>query len=601
MTKAREEVQHQDKWNVEAIFPNRSSWENEMQKWTPINGKPFQEITKYQNRLKEGKETLKSALETLLSHQRAIEKLETYAHLKNDENIANDLHKSDFAKIQSLSVELNEACAWFEPELLSLPDEVLKTYLNAPSLKEYRFFLEKILLLKKHTLSKENEELLALSQKPLSSLYKTFSALTDADFVFGEAEDSQGKKREITHGLYGLYIRDRDRKLRENAFKTYHGKYAEYENTLCELLQGQVQKNRFIAKARNFSSCLEAALKPNNIDVSVYHSLIQSVNAHLGSLHNYMRVRKKLLKLDALHLYDLYVPVTESVNITMNYEDAEKAIIESVAPLGKEYQAILSKGLLQDRWVDRYENKNKRSGGYSSGSFDTMPYILMNYKELLRDVFTLAHEAGHSMHSYLSRTHQPYHYSFYSIFVAEVASTFNEELLMKNLLQKLTSKEEKIFLINQKIEDIRGTLFRQSLFAEFELLIHEFVEKNIPLTPKLLKEEYQKLNAKYFGKEVIIDPEGIIEWARIPHFYYNFYVYQYATGISAALALSSNVLNGKDKEREAYLNFLKGGSSKYPIDLLKAAGCDMRSQEPVTLAIQRFDQLVGQLEELAIS
>lgn len=317
----------------------------------------------------------------------------------------------------------------------------------------------------------------------------------------------------------------------------------------------------------------------------------------MDALHRYVDLRKKVLKLKELHLYDMYTPLVSSFEIKMSYKQAEEIVIESVAPLGPEYQNLLRKGFKEQRWVDRYENQNKRSGAYSSGCYDSMPYILMNYKSILRDVYTLAHEAGHSMHSLYTHTHQPYQYGDYPIFLAEVASTFNEELLMQLMLERANSKEERAYLINSKIDDIRGTLFRQTMFAEFELWLHETAENNIPLTPKLIKEQYHSLNRKYYGKSVVIDKEADAEWSRIPHFYYNFYVFQYATGISAALALSERVLKGGNKEREEYLSFLKAGCSKYPIEILKDAGVDMRSPKPVEAAIQKFDSLVKLLDK----
>lgn len=597
--KNREEVALEDRWNVEYLYPNFDAWEKEFQTIAREGKSPrWPELAQYKGKLGEGPQQVKAALEAILELDRKISKLHTYAHLRHDEDIANDQAKKAYSKITAVSHELSQEASWFEPELLALPQQKIDSYLHSPLLAEYKFHLEKIVRVKKHMLSEENEELMALAGQALDTPYKTFNALSDADFNFGTIVDSKSEKKELTHALYGLYLRDHDRKLRENAFKQLHGKYGKYENTLGELTAGQVKKAVFNSRARKYSGCLEASLFPKNIDTSVYHALIQAVNDEIQVLHRYVKLREKVLNIGQLHLYDMYVPLTPHMDIEMSYEEAENLVIESVAPLGEEYQQLLKKGLKEQRWADRYENKNKRSGAYSSGCFDSLPYILMNYKGIIKDVFTLAHEAGHSMHSLLSRKTQPYQYSDYPIFLAEVASTFNEELLMQLLLKKLTKKEEKIFLINQKIEDIRGTLFRQTMFAEFELMIHEMGEKNIPLTPATLKEEYRKLNAKYFGSTVKIDEEAVIEWARIPHFYYNFYVYQYATGISAALSLADLVTKGGAKERDAYLNFLKSGCSRYPIDTLKLAGVDMRSPAPVKQTISKFGNLVADLEKL---
>jgi oligoendopeptidase F len=598
MTKTRQEVAVEDRWNIEKLYPTREDWEKDyLANTNQGQESQWPEVTAFIGKLNNGPEEVKKALETLLERQRQLSKMHTYASLRYNEDKANDVAKGDLFKATSAYHEFTQATSWFEPELLSLPDSTLKSYLSSPVLKDYVFYLEKIVNLKPHTLNKENEEILALSLKALQASRKAFGAMNDADFKFGTVVDSKGNSYNVTHGQYAVSIRDQDRVLRENIFKKYHGTFIDFENTLCELLAGQVSNDIFMARARKFNSSLESALKPNNIDTSVYHSLINAVTKRINSLHRYNKLRKKILKLDTQYNYDLQVPLTPSLDIKMSYKEAEQAIIESVAPLGKDYQKTLADGLLKERWVDRFENKNKHSGAFSGGCYDSMPYILMNYKSLMRDVFTLAHEAGHSMHTKLSKS-QPYQYYDYPIFVAEVASTFNEELLSQYLLKKYTGKNEQIFLINQKIEDIRGTLFRQTMFAEFELLIHEMGEKNIPLTPSALRQEYAKLNSKYMGPDVEFAPEASIEWARIPHFYANFYVYQYATGISAALALAQKVTQGGEKERNDYLTFLKSGSSKYPIDLLKVAGVDMKTSAPVEAAIDRFDQLVTQLEKL---
>jgi|694.fasta_scaffold25629_5 oligoendopeptidase F len=602
MIVSRDEVLTQDKWNVEAFYPNFDSWQKEFKAICPQETNPhWPFLQEYKGHLGDKPETLRDCLESILSLARKLSSLHTYAHLRHDEDITHDGHKSAYNSITAVFYDFQQETSWFEPELLALPEATLNVWLKSPVLADYRFYIEKIVRIKKHMLTPEMEELMALSSKALQTSHKTFSALNDADLKFGTVIDSEGKERELTHGTMGIYIRDRDRLLRERAFKQMHDKYLDFENTLCELVNGQIQSHVYNAKARHYSGCLEAALFPKNIDTSVYHSLIKAVHSQMPSLHKYIGLRKKILGLDTLHLYDMYVPLTPNIDIKMPYEEAQSLVIESTAPLGPEYQELLRQGLEAQRWVDRYENKNKRSGAYSSGCYDSMPFILMNYKQLLRDVFTLAHEAGHSMHSLLSHKYQPYHYSDYPIFLAEVASTFNEELLIRLLLEKAKSKEEKIFLINQKIEDIRATLFRQTLFAEFELKVHELAEKNVPLTPKLLKEIYRHLNEQYFGSEAFIDSEIDIEWARIPHFYYNFYVFQYATGISAALALADKVLREGDQARDAYLSFLKGGSSLYPIDLLRVAGVDMRSPEPVEAAIRKFSGLVDQLENLIFS
>lgn len=599
MTRTRTDVLIEDQWDLDSLYPSLKDWERDFNAFINLQQKPhWPQIGAYRGTLKQGPQKVKEALQTILELERKLVKLYTYVHLRHDEDIAQSTFKAAYEQAVAAIHYFSQETAWLQPELLTLSEEVLETYLDSPVLKDYRFYLEKMIRLKSHTLSPENETLMALAGQALQTSHKAFSAINDADFKFGSVLDQAGVERPITHGTYSLYIRDQDRTLRERAFKQYHQQFLKYENTLCELLTGQVQNHVFNARARRYPSSLDAALFPKNIDTSVYHALIQAVNEKLNVLHRYMRLRKKVLGVSQLHLYDVYVPLTSEMDIRMPYQEAEDIVIECVAPLGTDYQNALKQGFKQQRWVDRYENQNKRSGAYSSGCFDSQPYILMNYKDILRDVFTLAHEAGHSMHSLYSHRNQPYHYSDYPIFLAEVASTFNEDLLNRLVLKKFPSKEEKIFLLNQKIEDIRGTLFRQTMFAEFELLIHQKVEQGIPLTPQLLKEEYRALNQKYFGPDVVIDEEIEIEWARIPHFYYNFYVFQYATGISAALALAERVVKGGNKEREDYLNFLKAGSSRYPIEILKLAGIDMTSPAPVKAAIQKFEDAIKELEAL---
>lgn len=599
MLRNRDEVSIEDRWNVEDLYSTFECWEQEFKEVSNEGQSPrWPGIFKYQGKLSESPETLKKALEEIFTLSRKLEKLYTYAHLKHDEETSDDQGRSAYMRSIGALHQLTQDLSWFEPELLEMPENLWQKTLDDPALKPYRFHLERIYRLKPHTLSKDSEKLLAMAGKALTSPQRAFKALNDADFVFGSVKDKDGKEHHVTHAEYSVMMRSKDRTLRKNAFETYHSKFRKYENTLCELLSGQIESQVFNARARNFESSLEAALFPNNIPPRVYRTLIDVVNQRLPSLHRYFKIRKELLGVDELHMYDMYVPLTPNVDMKMPYDQACDEIIDSVESLGSEYQKTLKQGMTVDRWVDKFENKSKRSGGYSSGCYDSMPYILMNYKGIIRDVFTLAHEAGHSMHSFLSRKNQPYHYGDYPIFVAEVASTFNEELLTKHLLKKDPSNEEKAFLINQKLEDIRGTLFRQTMFAEFELKIHEMVENGIPLTPKLLRESYHALNKKYFGNEVVIDEAIDIEWARIPHFYYNFYVYQYATGISAALTLSDKIEKGGDTDKEAYLSFLKGGSSKFPMELLTIAGADMSKPEPVMTAIDRFDRMLDELEEL---
>ena len=599
ISQERGERAERDCWNVEALYPHWQAWEEEMSRIGNESQTPhWPSIASYKQKWQQAPQLLKELIELCLSIERKFDKLYAYASLRHDEDVASEIPKRAWARITSLIFDFRQETAWIEPSLLEFPTEKMQLFLKDASLKDYQFYLEKILRLKPHVLPASEEELLAKAGMALETANRAFNAFNDADLKFPNVLDGQGKERELTHGKYLVYMRDRDRVLRENTFKTLHRTFMGFENTVCELLNGQIQAHVFAIKARKYDSSLHAALYHNQIDTVVYEALIKTVKAHLPALHKYISVRKKALQLDAIHIYDLQVPLVKEINMDMSYEQAVDAIIHSLAVMGVEYQRALKEGLLQARWVDRYENARKRSGAYSGGCYESMPYILMNYHGTFNDVMTLTHESGHSMHSLLSRTHQPFHYSQYSIFVAEVASTFHEELLFHYFLDKAQKKEEKIFLINQKIDDMRATLLRQTLFAEFELQLHRFVEEGRPLTPALLKEEYRRLNAQYYGAQLVLDPEVDIEWARIPHFYYNFYVYQYATGISAAHALVEKVRKEGERARDQYIAFLSSGSRHYPLDVLNLAGVDMRSDQPVASAMQHFAQLVDTLEQL---
>ena len=599
MTVTRDQVAKDDQWNLNSLYPSFKEWDEDYKKLIKSESPPyFSHLCKNKGKFKENATFLHETLDEFLQTERLTRKLYTYAHLRHDEDIADNISKTHFEKILLAYHLLSQEISWMEPEILSLDENTLQQYMKSTVLKEYHFYLEKLLRLKPHVLPEREEALLAMAEQALVTSQKAFSAINDADFQFPDILDSDEKTHPLTHAMYGMHIRSQDRTLRKNSFLTMHNKYREFENSLTELLSGQTQKHLFCTRARNYATCLDSALFSKNIDSEVYHSLIGAVHDNISVLHEYMGLRKRLLSLDELHMYDLYVPTISQFDKKYTYQEAEDLVIESLQPLGEEYVETVRKGLKQDRWVDRYENKNKRSGAYSSGCYDSMPYVLMNFRGMLRDVFTLAHEVGHSMHSYLSHKHQPYVYSDYAIFVAEVASTFNEELLMNTLLAKASSDTEKAFLINEKIEDIRATFFRQTMFAEFELLIHTLAEQGQSITPELLKNEFMRLNKFYFGSNVFVDPEVAVEYARIPHFYYNFYVFQYATGISAALALSNKVLTEGAPAVKKYLNFLQSGSSDYPIELLSKAGVDMRSKAPVSNTLTKFSTLVKELDRL---
>lgn len=597
MVKDRNQIPEKDRWNVAALYSDPREWKKEFLEIQSEEKAPhWPELKSYRGKLKDPL-AASDFLKIYFSLDRRLSKLHTYANLRMDEDLGNDEFKRDFGLISSLCHAFSLECAWVEPEILGLSDEQYRSLKDCPTLKDYQFFLEKLGRMRPHVLPPEQEELIALGTKTLDTAHKAFGALNNADLTFAPAIDSKGIEHPLTNGTYLSYLRNSDRNLRKSAFINLHKGFLGHENTLCELISGHVQNHLFTAKARKFKNCLDAALFPNAIDPAVYTNLIAQVRTHLPLMHEYIAFRKERMKIDKVHIYDLYLPMVEEMKIEMSYDEACSAIVDSVEPLGADYQNILKKGLTKDRWVDVFENVRKRSGAYSSTCYDGMPYILMNFHGTFSDAQTLAHEAGHSMHSFLSRKKQPYIYAHYPIFVAEVASTFNEILLLSLMKQRSKSKKELAYLINDEIERIRATLFRQTLFAEFELQLHKWAEEGVPFTPALLKKRYLELNRDYYGPDLAIDLELEIEWARIPHFYSNFYVYQYATGLSAAMALNQMAVSS-EKNRNSYLEFLSSGGSAYPLDLLKKAGVDMRKPDAVNAALKRFGELVLELKKV---
>ncbi|MEL7431084.1 MAG: oligoendopeptidase F [Chlamydiota bacterium] len=601
----RDDIPQEHTWNMEYIYEDLSYWNADLQECSQKKDWPKKEA--YEDQLEDPK-IAKQLFDQVFSLERWIEKLYAYAHHRYDENLKNTDYKEAYIKVKHLHTEFQQATSWIRPAILSLDEETFLQLLESESLKDYKRILQSMERIRKHTLSEKEESLLALAQQPLSSLHMAFSALNNADLAFAPAIDRSGQERELSQSAYGRYLHSSDRELRKSAYENFLAEYAAHENTFTELLQGKVASHAYLARTRNFQNSLEAALYNNKIDTEVYHNLISTVKENIQALHKYVTLRKKVLGLDELRRYDLYVPLVHYNGFNMSYDEARATVVDSVSALGKEYQTTLRKGLYEERWVDVYENKNKRSGAYSGGCYDSYPYILLNFpvnggteslkdSGNLREVFTLAHESGHSMHTQKSRENQPFVDANYPIFVAEVASTLNEQLLLHNLLGKAESREEKAYLISYAIDSICGTLFRQTLFAEFELQLHEWVENGTPITPQLVRNEYQKLHEEYYGPDLVMDPLLGVECLRIPHFYYNFYVYQYATGISAALALWKEIT--KDAAaKDRYLTFLSSGGSKFPLELLELAGIDMRKKEPIASAIDHFSSLVEQLEAL---
>lgn len=589
----RKEVLEKDCWDLTPMYKNFEHWQIECRSFMAEDS-PIKRLAHFHHRLKEGKQTILSVIKLSLEIDRCLSKLYTYAHLLFDQDHGSDDHKKAFEEIRHLYYEFSHQTAWFEPELLQLPVELLESVIASKEMADYKIMLEKIVRLKPHTLSQKEEKLLSLASKSLSGPQQIFSAFNNADVTFEKVKDRDGHRHDLTHGLYHIYMESADRELRKSAFESMHLTFKEHEHFLSENLSAHVNAHVFTSKARGYESCLHSALYPHDIDCSVYHLLIETVRKRLGSLHKYVSYRRNHLNLNKVHAYDMYVPCAKEVKWNYSFDQATQLIVEAVKILGPEYQEILEKGLKHSRWVDRYENARKRSGAYSSGCYDSYPYILMNYHGSLSDVLTLAHEAGHSMHSFLSHKHQPYQYSSYTIFLAEVASTFNEELVFRLLLEKASTEEEKQFLINKRLDGIRGTLFRQTLFAEFEWKMHSLAEKGEALTPKTLRELYKNLNKDYYGPDFCHDDLVEYEFLRIPHFYSQFYVYQYATGISAALALVEKTL--KEKNPAPYLAFLSSGCHDTSLNLLNKAGVDMKKADAVNILIDQFEMLLTHLK-----
>ena len=590
----RSEVPEQYTWNTTDMFPSDEAWETAYdQAKAMIPG-----LAAYAGRLGESGANIYSYITKMIEVEEAGSLLANYAQRKYDQDTRVPQYQAMSGKIQSLWVELSSATSFDTPELLKIDDEAMEQfYADEPRLELYRRYLTILREKREHTLSDAEEKLLAASGEVTGLPSDVFSKLTYADLKFSDALDSDGIAHPISDGSYGLCMESEDRTLRKNAFQSMYAGYGSMKNTLAAALNGQMKQLRFKANARKYPNTLAAALSHTRVPESVYHNLISTVNANLDKLHRYMRLRKKLLGVDELHMYDIYAPMVSGVDMHIPYDQAKDIVYEALAPLGEDYRAILKEGF-DSRWIDVYENAGKRSGAYSAGSAKPHPYVLLNHKDTLDSMFTLAHEMGHALHSYHSSHTQPAIYQHYVIFVAEVASTCNEALLMEHLLGKTTDKKERAYLINHFLDQFKGTLYRQTQFAEFELRLNQLAAEGQTLTADLLSREYKALNEKYYGPDMISDDEIALEWARIPHFYYNYYVYQYATGYSAAIALSRRILKEGESAVKDYLSFLSGGSSKDPIDLLKGAGVDMDSPKPVQDALELFDSLLDEMEAL---
>ena len=581
-------------WAVEDIYPTEEAWSQALSESASLP----EELAAYQGKLDESAETLLSYLTRMeeISHQ--ADRLFVYAMLRADEDTANSTHQAMKGKCFSFLVSLSSATAFEGPELVAIPDETLDAfYAQEPGLTKYRRYLTKARLEKPHILSQAEEKLLAGAAEVGAAPSNIFNTLNNADMTFPAVTDSEGVTYPLTNGSYISLMERSDRTLRENAFRSFYGVYESYANTLAASYNAEVRKNLFFAKARKYDSALAAAMEPVEVPEAVYHSLVDTVRKNLDKMHRYMGLRKKAMGLSELHMYDIYANMVPEAEEVVPFAQARDEVIDAMGILGEEYQSVLKSGF-EARWMDIYENKGKRSGAYSCGCAGIHPFVLLNHKETLDSEFTLAHELGHAMHSYLSDKHQPSIYNEYVLFVAEVASTCNEALLMQYLLARTEDSKKRAVLINYFLEQFRTTLYRQTMFAEFELKAHEMAAAGETLTADNLKAMYLQLNKDYYGEETVVDEEIAIEWARIPHFYRNFYVYQYATGFSAAIAISQKIQKEGAPAVENYLKFLSGGCSTDPVSLLKIAGVDMSTPAPVESALELFGRLIDELDAL---
>jgi len=592
---ARSKVKASDTWDLASLYPDDAAWETDFAKWEKYSGR----YASFRGTLGDSAAQLAKCLSLDITLDRLAERLGTYAFLKTTEDTANSDYQRMMGRYQHAASEASQAASFIRPEILAIPSGKFKKLLQAKPLQPHRITLERLVRYKPHTLTDGEERLLAMQSQMSQTANQTFRQLTDADFKFGMIKNESGESVELSHSSFSALLHSPKRSVRRVAFDQYYDVFAGHENALAATLSGSVQRDVYYAKARGYESAIQSALFADNVPLSVYDNLIAAVRSRTPAIYRYLDLRRRKMRLKDIHQYDTYVPILSGLDQQRTWKQAVDVVIQSIAPLGDEYCRVLLEGLTAARWCDRYPNRGKQSGAFSCGTFDGAPYIMMNYQPTVLDhVFTLAHEAGHSMHSYYSAKSQPFQYYDYTIFVAEVASTFNEQLLSRHLMQQARSDQERAYLINRDIDAIRGTIIRQTMFAEFEKVIHALAESGEPLTVECFKSEYAKLLEVYFGPDFVLDEQLKLECLRIPHFYRAFYVYKYATGLSAAIALSERVLNGGQRELGDYLGFLQGGCSKYPLDLLRDAGVDMTKPEPVETALDRFAELVDELDEL---
>ncbi len=579
-------------WKLEDLFPNRKAWDQEYEEVKQLAKKAEQ----FQGKLNSA-ESIGNCFKLEDELSLKTERVYVYAHLHHDEDTAEPTYQGLSQKAKKLGVEVSESLSFVTPEILALPDHQLDAFIEDPKLADYRFTLQEMKREKAHILGKTEEALLAQVGNLAQAPQTIFGMLNNADLKFPKIKDENGKEVELTHGSYIQFLESPHREVRERAFKAVYDTYAKNKNTIASTLSANVNKNIFYSRVRKYPSVLEMSLYGDNIPKEVYTNLIDTIHESLPLLHRYMKLRKKLLGVDELHMYDLFAPLVDEYKMDITYEDAKKQTKEGLKPLGADYLASLQKGY-DERWIDVYENENKRTGAYSWGAYGTHPYVLLNHKDNLNSMFTLAHEMGHALHSYYSDNALKYRDAQYTIFLAEVASTTNEALLMDYLLNKSTDPKEKMYLLTYYADQFRTTVFRQTMFAEFEKIVHERAEQGESLTPQLLSEIYYDLNVKYHGSGMKVDKDIEMEWARIPHFYNSFYVYKYATGFSAATSFSKQILEEGQPAVDRYLGFLKSGGSDYSINILKKAGVDMSSPQPIREAMSVFEEVITEMEKL---
>lgn len=590
----RAEIADRYKWLLDPVYASDEAWEAEFSRASEW----VDELGSFQGKLGQGPAVLLSCLRTRDRIFEVLGRLVVYASLKRDLDTREPRYQALAERIRKVGTTAGEKSSYFAPELLALPASVLDGYLkDEPELRMYRQYIDDIVRGREHTLSLREEEILAMTADMSRGAYDVFSMLNNADMKFPTIRDESDRPVELTHGRYYLFTESPDRRVRKDAFDGLFNTYEKYKNTLAAALSAQVKRTIFYARVRKYPSALHASLDDNNIPVAVFEKLIETTRAHLTPLHRYMKLRKRVMKLDELHPYDTAPPLVPEADVKFEFDEAEELVKEALTPMGAEYSGVIERAFAE-RWIDVHETPGKRSGAYSSGSYGTPPYILLNYNNTLDSVFTLAHELGHSMHSYFSGRTQPFVYSGYSIFVAEVASTASESLLMAHMLKRALEPKQRLYLLNHWVDQIRGTFFNQVMFAEFEWTIHKRMEAGEALTYESFSQLFAELYQSYHGPALVLDEVMRYGWSRIPHFYYNFYVYQYATGYAAAATLSQRILEQGDKARGPYLEFLRSGSSAYPIDLLKRAGVDMTTPAPVQDTIQLFNRLVSEMEQL---